>query len=179
MIAHGLVSSALFCIAKLFYERTGTRKLSVRRGIKKLITLMPYFWLIFAAAKLGLPPLPKAMGEILIFSGVINWKIINFIPTILGIILTGVFSLYIYQQLKSGAHFLWKKKRITLKEREYTTLTLHLIPLLLLITNPKVMTLYLVSLSKTLVCETKKGKLYPLGRGQEITFGPLSLSVCS
>jgi len=105
MIAHGLVSSALFCIANIFYERTGTRKLSARRGIKGIFLFLPTFWLLFAVAKLGLPPFPNAIGELLVFSGIISKSLSKFIPTLIGISFTGIFRLIIYQQLNSGSLF--------------------------------------------------------------------------
>jgi len=43
MIAHGIASSALFSIAKIYYERTGTRTLSIKRGIKSAILMLPLF----------------------------------------------------------------------------------------------------------------------------------------
>lgn len=72
MVAHGLVSSALFALAKIFYERRGTRTLLVKRSLKTAVILLPLFWLIFVCAKLGLPPLPKAIGEIMGFSAIVK-----------------------------------------------------------------------------------------------------------
>ena len=39
MVAHGLVSSALFSLAKTVYERRGTRTLAIIRGLKVLLPL--------------------------------------------------------------------------------------------------------------------------------------------
>jgi NADH-ubiquinone oxidoreductase chain 4 len=43
MIAHGLCSSGLFCLANISYERLGSRSLLIRRG---MLNLMPRisFW---------------------------------------------------------------------------------------------------------------------------------------
>lgn len=139
MIAHGIVSSALFCLAKIFYERTNSRTLTVKRGLKTLILTLPLLWLIFACANLGLPPFPKAIGELLIFSSITAHKLSNFIPIIMGILFTGIFSLIIYQSLNRGSLFKWNILNITLVEREYLMLTLHLLPLILLITSPSLM----------------------------------------
>ena len=105
MIAHGLVSSALFCIANIYYERTGTRNLSARRGLKTIFLILPTLWLLFAGANLGLPPLPNAIGELLIFTRIIVNRLSKFLPTLIGVIFTGVFSLIIFQQLKTGTLF--------------------------------------------------------------------------
>uniref|UniRef100_A0AAU8HQA5 NADH-ubiquinone oxidoreductase chain 4 n=1 Tax=Silax daleus TaxID=3230861 RepID=A0AAU8HQA5_9ECHI len=136
MIAHGLVSSALFCIANIYYERTGSRTLTISRGIKNTLIVFPLLWLLFACANLGLPPFPNAMGELLIFSAIVQHSLTNFIPTLLGIILTGIFSLIIYLYLNSGTRFNWNAININISEREIMCLTLHFLPLIALILNP-------------------------------------------
>lgn len=139
MIAHGLVSSALFCIANTVYERTGTRNLSVSRGIKKIFLILPSLWLILTAANLGLPPLPKAIGELFTFTRIITKRVFKFIPTLLGIILTRIFRLTIFQQIKRGTLFKWNLIKTFINEREYITLSLHLTPLIFLVFQPKIL----------------------------------------
>ena len=141
MIAHGLVSSALFCIANIYYERTGTRNLSARRGLKTIFLILPTLWLLFAGANLGLPPLPNAIGELLIFTRIIVNRLSKFLPTLIGVIFTGVFSLIIFQRLKTGTLFKWKTLNTEIKEREYTALWLHLCPLVALIWKPRILSL--------------------------------------
>lgn len=140
MIAHGIVSSALFALAKIFYERTGTRVLTIKRGLKAIIGLMPIFWLIFAAAKLGLPPLPNAMGEIMAFSAILRWRLTTYLPILGGILFTRIFRLTIYQLLKRGWSHKWNVIKRTTTQREKTTIILHLIPLILLISSPDLIT---------------------------------------
>jgi NADH-ubiquinone oxidoreductase chain 4 len=43
MIAHGLCSSGLFCLANISYERTGSRSLLINRGLLNLMPSMS-FW---------------------------------------------------------------------------------------------------------------------------------------
>ena len=72
MIAHGLVSSALFSLAKTIYERKGTRTLAITRGLKLLLPLRTMWWLLMCASNLGLPPSPNLIGEIMILTTLIN-----------------------------------------------------------------------------------------------------------
>lgn len=137
MIAHGIVSSALFALANIFYERRGTRILLVKRRLKSIVRLLPLFWLTFAAAKLGLPPLPKAMGEILSFTSILKWSLISYLPIAAGIVFTRIFRLSIYQFLKRGWRHKWKLMKSRICQRENLTITLHLIPLFLIILSPK------------------------------------------
>nr|AYW52639.1 NADH dehydrogenase subunit 4 [Astrohamma tuberculatum] len=136
MIAHGIVSSALFFIANIFYERSGTRTLIISRGLKNAFSTLPLWWLIFSCANLGLPPFPNSMGELLIFSSILNWNNITYFLITSGIILTSIFSLSTYLYLNSGNRFNWNTINITINERESITLLLHILPLILLIINP-------------------------------------------
>lgn len=43
MVAHGLCSSGLFCLANISYERTGSRSLLISRGLLSFIPRMA-FW---------------------------------------------------------------------------------------------------------------------------------------
>nr|UKG23819.1 NADH dehydrogenase subunit 4 [Asteroschema tubiferum] len=141
MIAHGLVSSALFLIANIFYERSGTRTLIISRGLKNIFSILPIWWLIFACANLGLPPLPNSIGEILIFSSALNWNLITFPLILTSILLTSIFSLSIFQYLNSGNLSNWNTNNLNINERESTTLILHILPLILLIINPNIIML--------------------------------------
>lgn len=140
MIAHGIVSSALFALAKISYERRGTRTLIIKRRLKATVSLLPLFWLLFVSAKLGLPPLPKAMGEIMTFSSIMNWSLISYFPVALGVVFTSIFRLTIYQLLKRGWAHKWKIMKRKITQRESLMVTLHLIPLMLVIFNPKILT---------------------------------------
>nr|YP_003457197.1 NADH dehydrogenase subunit 4 [Astrospartus mediterraneus]CBH40158.1 NADH dehydrogenase subunit 4 [Astrospartus mediterraneus] len=138
MIAHGLVSSALFFAANIFYERSSSRTLIISRGLKNIFSILPLWWLIFSCANLGLPPFPNSIGEILAFSSIINWNLISFIPISLGITLTSIFSLSLYIYLNSGNRFNWNNINTNLNERESLTFSLHILPLITLIINPNI-----------------------------------------
>lgn len=140
MIAHGIVSSALFALANIFYERRGTRILLIKRRLKAVISLQPLFWLLFAAAKLGLPPLPKAIGEVMSFSSILKWRIFSYIPIAGGIVFTRIFSLSIYQLLKRGWNHKWNFMKREVKQREKLTITLHFLPMILLVISPNLIT---------------------------------------
>ncbi len=143
MVAHGIVSSALFCIANTFYERSSTRTLMVNRRTKLIFALTPSLWLIFACAKMGLPPIPKAIGETVIISSIISKKIVKYLPTLAGVVATGIFRLFMFLALKTGRHQAWRRIKNNMKEREQGTLAAHLIPLLLLILTPNLITPWL------------------------------------
>lgn len=72
MIAHGLVSSALFCLANTAYERTHSRTMVLARGLQVLFPLTATWWFIANLANLALPPLPNLIGELMIITTLFN-----------------------------------------------------------------------------------------------------------
>nr|YP_005089096.1 NADH dehydrogenase subunit 4 [Gudusia chapra]BAL43852.1 NADH dehydrogenase subunit 4 [Gudusia chapra] len=139
MIAHGLVSSALFCLANTTYERTHSRTLLLSRGLQMLLPLTATWWFIANLANLALPPLPNLMGEIMIITTMFNWSPWTLISTGLGTLITAGYSLYMFLITQRGptpAHLIGLTPYHT---REHLLISLHLIPVMLLILKPEFM----------------------------------------
>nr|UDN39070.1 NADH dehydrogenase subunit 4 [Hyphessobrycon elachys] len=137
MIAHGLVSSALFCLANTTYERTHSRTMILARGLQMLLPLMASWWFISNLANLALPPLPNLMGELLIISALYNWAPWTLIITGLGTLITAAYSLHLFLTTQRGStptHIMGLPPSHT---REHLLLAMHLIPVILLITKPE------------------------------------------
>nr|WNH37419.1 NADH dehydrogenase subunit 4 [Scopelogadus bispinosus] len=137
MIAHGLASSALFCLANTNYERTHSRTMILARGLQMVLPLMTTWWFIASLANLALPPLPNLMGELVIITSLFNWSWWTLLLTGAGTLITASYSLYMFLMTQRGplpTHI------ITLDpshSREHLLLALHLVPLLLLILKPE------------------------------------------
>jgi len=142
MIAHGLVSSALFALANLLYERTHTRKLLITRGFKTITTLLPLWWLIACAANLGLPPTPKLIGEIIIISGILGWSV--FLIPVLGLatVFGAIYSLSMFQSTNTQTSPSPKLLFKVIKPREHLMVILHLTPLIPIILAPESCTVW-------------------------------------
>nr|QJU04033.1 NADH dehydrogenase subunit 4 [Nemateleotris magnifica] len=136
MIAHGLTSSALFCLANTNYERTHSRTMVLARGMQTLLPLMTAWWFIASLANLALPPLPNLMGELMIITSLLSWSWWTIILTGGGTLITAGYSLYMFLMTQRGPtpdHVINLNASHT---REHLLLALHLLPLLLLIAKP-------------------------------------------
>nr|WNH20785.1 NADH dehydrogenase subunit 4 [Archosargus rhomboidalis] len=137
MIAHGLTSSALFCLANTNYERTHSRTMILARGLQMVLPLMTAWWFIASLANLALPPLPNLMGELMIIVSLFNWSWWTLAITGAGTLITAAYSLYMFLMTQRGqlpAHI------ITLEpshSREHLLMALHLLPLVLLTLKPE------------------------------------------
>nr|YP_009227742.1 NADH dehydrogenase subunit 4 [Salanx cuvieri]AHY20119.1 NADH dehydrogenase subunit 4 [Salanx cuvieri] len=139
MIAHGLASSALFCLANTAYERTHSRTMLLARGLQMALPLMATWWFIANLANLALPPLPNLMGELMIITAMFNWSYWTLIITGLGTLITASYSLYLFLTSQRGplpSHIIALEPSHT---REHLLLTLHLLPIILLVTKPELM----------------------------------------
>nr|YP_010175671.1 NADH dehydrogenase subunit 4 [Lactoria cornuta]QSM34678.1 NADH dehydrogenase subunit 4 [Lactoria cornuta] len=137
MIAHGLTSSALFCLANTNYERTHSRTMLLARGLQMVLPLMTAWWFIASLANLALPPLPNLMGELMIITSLFNWSWYTLALTGGGTLITASYSLYMFLMTQRGPlppHMLALEPS---HSREHLLMTLHLIPLLLLILKPE------------------------------------------
>nr|YP_001974497.1 NADH dehydrogenase subunit 4 [Capros aper]BAF51721.1 NADH dehydrogenase subunit 4 [Capros aper] len=137
MIAHGLTSSALFCLANTNYERTHSRTMVLARGLQAIFPLMASWWFIASLANLALPPLPNLMGELMIIVSLFNWSWWTIFLTGTGTLITAGYSLYMFLMTQRGpvpAHSAGLEPTHT---REHLLITLHLMPLLLLILKPE------------------------------------------
>nr|AYN73092.1 NADH dehydrogenase subunit 4 [Doryichthys boaja] len=137
MIAHGLTSSALFCLANTNYERTHSRTMVLARGLQMALPLMATWWFISSLANLALPPLPNLMGELIIITSLFNWSPWTIMLTGLGTLITAAYSLYLFLMTQRGPLTNHLVSIDPTHTREHLLITLHLAPLLLLALKPE------------------------------------------
>nr|YP_010451185.1 NADH dehydrogenase subunit 4 [Acentronura tentaculata]UTV00966.1 NADH dehydrogenase subunit 4 [Acentronura tentaculata] len=143
MIAHGLTSSMLFCLANTNYERTHSRTMILARGLQMILPLMAAWWFMASLANLALPPLPNLMGELVIITSLFKWTPWTIILTGLGTLVTAAYSLYLFLMTQRGPltnHLIHMEPS---HSREHLLMALHLIPLLMLILKPELLCAWL------------------------------------
>nr|YP_009227611.1 NADH dehydrogenase subunit 4 [Zosterops lateralis]AGI51097.1 NADH dehydrogenase subunit 4 [Zosterops lateralis] len=136
MISHGLTSSMLFCLANTNYERTHSRILLLTRGMQPLLPLMAIWWLLANLTNMALPPTINLMAELTIMIALFNWSAFTIILTGAAILLTASYTLYMLMMTQRGplpSHITSIQNSNT---REHLLMTLHMIPMILLIFKP-------------------------------------------
>nr|YP_448761.1 NADH dehydrogenase subunit 4 [Neogymnocrinus richeri]AAY51819.1 NADH dehydrogenase subunit 4 [Neogymnocrinus richeri] len=142
MVAHGLVSSGLFCLANFLYERSGTRTLGLVRGYKFLMVLMGLWWLVSCAANLGLPPLPNLIGELMVVASLGGLDVVLLFISGGATVAGAIYSLLIYQFTQSNKVVNSFFNVLEISFREHVLMFLHLLPLFLILVNPSLVCLY-------------------------------------
>nr|YP_009371257.1 NADH dehydrogenase subunit 4 [Sorex roboratus]ARR75378.1 NADH dehydrogenase subunit 4 [Sorex roboratus] len=137
MIAHGLTSSMLFCLANTNYERVHSRTMILARGLQTILPLMASWWLLASLTNLALPPTINLIGELFVMLSSYSWSNMTMILMGVNVVITALYSLYMLiltQRGKYSFHINTIKPSFT---RENALMALHIIPLLLLSLNPK------------------------------------------
>lgn len=158
ILAHGLCSSGLFCLANISYERTHRRSIYLNKGLINILPSLTLWWFLFRRCNIAAPPSINLLGEIILLNSLISYR--YYLIIFLGLIsfFRAVYSLFLFAYTQHG------RIRINIYSfrigyfREYLLLMLHYLPLNLLFLKRELFTLwiYLNSLNiKILICGVK------------------------
>lgn len=157
IIAHGFRSSALFMLANMNYEAIHTRRLILSKGILLITPTISLWWFIFTIINIAAPPSINLLREIILITSIISTSI--WVIILLGRVrfLTAAYSLYLYTAVNHGHKNLCTNPYITLSSKDNLSIILHLIPLLILILKPEIISLWVLWYSwiTTLNCKFK------------------------
>nr|YP_009144437.1 NADH dehydrogenase subunit 4 [Zeugodacus scutellatus]AKJ52225.1 NADH dehydrogenase subunit 4 [Zeugodacus scutellatus]AMB36291.1 NADH dehydrogenase subunit 4 [Zeugodacus scutellatus]ATG87350.1 NADH dehydrogenase subunit 4 [Zeugodacus scutellatus]WCB98458.1 NADH dehydrogenase subunit 4 [Zeugodacus scutellatus] len=133
MIAHGLCSSGLFCLANITYERLGSRSLLINKGLLNFMPSMTLWWFLLSACNMAAPPSLNLLGEISLLNSIVSWSWVSMIALSLLSFFSAAYTLYLYAYSQHGKVFSGIYSFSGGKIREYLLLFLHWFPLNLLI----------------------------------------------
>lgn len=111
-IAHGLVSSALFIIVTILYDRHHTRIVKYYRGVTTTMPLYSSIFLFFTLANIGIPLSCNFIGEFL--SLLATFEANSFIAVLAasGMVLSACYALFLYNRVAFGASSLYIKHSV-------------------------------------------------------------------
>nr|YP_002791142.1 NADH dehydrogenase subunit 4 [Batrachuperus yenyuanensis]AAU12949.1 NADH dehydrogenase subunit 4 [Batrachuperus yenyuanensis]ABC56082.1 NADH dehydrogenase subunit 4 [Batrachuperus yenyuanensis] len=138
MISHGLISSALFCLANMNYERTHSRTLLLMRGTQTMLPLMATWWMLINLSNMALPPSLNLWGELMIMVSLFNWSNWTILITGIGTLITASYTLYMFLMTQRGPMPGHLNSTIPTFTRENFLLAIHMIPMMLLILKPEI-----------------------------------------
>nr|AVE15527.1 NADH dehydrogenase subunit 4 [Phyllothelys sp. 1 JZ-2017]AVE15654.1 NADH dehydrogenase subunit 4 [Phyllothelys sp. 2 JZ-2017] len=133
MIAHGLCSSGMFCLANISYERLGSRSLLINKGLLNLMPSMALWWFLLSSCNMAAPPSLNLLGEIGLFNSMIGWMWMVMLFLMMISFFSVVYTLYLYSYSQHGIYYSGIYSSMGGYCREYLLLMLHWLPLNLLI----------------------------------------------
>nr|YP_002265570.1 NADH dehydrogenase subunit 4 [Priasilpha obscura]ACF35116.1 NADH dehydrogenase subunit 4 [Priasilpha obscura] len=133
MLAHGLCSSGLFCLANMSYERTQSRSLYLNKGLINNLPNLTFWWFLFSCCNMAAPPSLNLLGEIMLINSLISYSWLSMILLSMMSFLSAVYSLFLYSYTQHGMIYSGGYSFYSGLGREYLLLFLHLFPLNILI----------------------------------------------
>ncbi len=103
MLAHGLVSGALFLCVGVVYDRMHTREISQYGGLSNNMPKYALFFMLFTMASVGLPGTANFVGEFLSLAGAYQANSWVAAVATTGVILGAAYMLYLYWRMAYGA----------------------------------------------------------------------------
>jgi NADH-quinone oxidoreductase subunit M len=119
MIAHGIVSSALFFLIGVIYDKYGTRIIYYYGGLIQTMPLFSAQLLLFSMANIGLPITCNFIGELLVFLGLIDRNFTVLLISVTGVILSVLYTMFFCNRLIFGnvnVNYVYIYKDITFRE---------------------------------------------------------------
>lgn len=133
IIAHGLCSSGIFCLANINYERVNSRSLFLNKGIINLIPRISLFWFLLRSSNMAAPPSFNLLGEIILINSLVSWNL--YLMLIVGFIsfIGAGYCLYLFSYSQHGKFYSGVYRFSMGYIREYLLLILHWLPLNILL----------------------------------------------
>ena len=102
MVNHGLSTGALFLLVGMLYDRCHTRLITEFGGLANVMPMFAAFFLVVSLSSIGLPGLNGFVGEFLVLLGAFQTIPTFAIIGALGVILSAVYMLWMYQRVMFG-----------------------------------------------------------------------------
>jgi NADH-quinone oxidoreductase subunit M len=102
MLAHGVVSGALFLCVGVVYDRVHSREIARYGGVAKVMPGYALLFMLFTMASVGLPGTANFVGEFLVI--IAAWKVNPWVAAggASGMILGACYMLYLYRRVIFG-----------------------------------------------------------------------------
>lgn len=143
IIAHGLCSSGLFCLANISYERLRSRRLLLNKGLLNFMPRLSLWWFLLCAGNIAAPPTLNLLGEIRLLNRIISWSWLTVFLISLLSFFRAVYTLFLYSFRQQGKLYAALYSFSNNYVREFIVLFLHWFPLNYLILKRDICLLWL------------------------------------
>lgn len=130
LIAHGIVSPALFIIVGILYDRYGTRIIKYYKGVSCIMPILTVYAFLFTLCSVAFPCSLNFVGEVLIIISATKISLYHALIISIGAFIGLKYSLYLYGRIFTGELSLYLKRGRDLTKVEYTCLIFLFIPVI-------------------------------------------------
>nr|YP_004934893.1 NADH dehydrogenase subunit 4 [Ovatella vulcani]AEQ93849.1 NADH dehydrogenase subunit 4 [Ovatella vulcani] len=140
MLAHGLSSSAMFCLAYFSYQKSHTRSLSYLGGYLSAYPPLSLFWFLFCCINMAAPPTLNLLGELAILPSLWSSHIALVFVMGLMVFFSAAYNMYLYVSVNHGSLSQYCSSGAPLLSYQALSLVLHAFPLLFVLKSQILLT---------------------------------------
>jgi len=130
IIAHGLCSSCLFCLVNSRYERTGSRRLFINKGMLRSLPSFRIWWFISCSYNISAPFSLNLFREVFLILRIIKWRILSLLLLFFLSFLRSAYRIFIFSYTQHNSPILSYFFQLN-KSRDHYFIFSHIIPLIL------------------------------------------------
>lgn len=138
MVNHGISTAALFLIAGFLVSRRGTRAIAAYGGVQQVAPVLAGTFLVAGLATLALPGLSTFISEFLVLVGTFTRYPVAAVIAALGLVLSAVYILWMYQRMMTGPVTEGNEKVTDLRVRELAVVAPLIAALIVLGVYPRI-----------------------------------------
>lgn len=135
IIAHGVCSSALFCLLNFNYKRIGRRILIMNKRLNQFFINMGIWWFLFCVINIAAPPSLNLISEVILIMLLVKFRLFTIIFIFIISLFRGIYRIYIYSYTQHGLNYFYKRVFNFSTIDEYLLIILHWIPINIFILN--------------------------------------------
>nr|QXG82667.1 NADH dehydrogenase subunit 4 [Curculionidae sp. BMNH 1042554] len=143
MLAHGLCSSGLFCLANISYERVSSRSFYLNKGLINISPSLSLWWFLLCSSNMSAPPSLNLMAEIMLFNSLIMYSNMYIMILFILSFMSACYSLFLYSFTQHGVNNSGLYSFYQVNYREYLLLFMHWLPLNFVILKSELLVLWI------------------------------------
>jgi len=102
MLAHGVVSAALFFLIGALYDKHHTRVILYYGGLVQTMPIFSSFLLLFSLANIGFPGTCNFVGELVVFIGLAERNFFILFISVTGVVLSVLYTMFFFNRVVFG-----------------------------------------------------------------------------
>ena len=132
IIAHGLCSSGLFCLANINYERLIRRRILINKGLINFIPSISLWWFLLRSRNISAPFSLNLISEIKLINRIIFYSFLNLVLLFLICFFSASYCYYLFSYRQHGNFYSRIFRYSFNNQREFLLIFFHWLPLNLL-----------------------------------------------
>nr|QNR39759.1 NADH dehydrogenase subunit 4 [Galdieria yellowstonensis] len=138
MISHGIISSGMFMVVGMMYDRYKTRIIKYYSGMEEGMPIMSRIMWMLCMGNMGVPLTSGYVSEMWIMWGIMSVSKEIGVMMSISMILTVVYTIWMYNRVYKGIRKEYIKKEMDISRREYNSISPLVVIMIIMGVKPSI-----------------------------------------